>query len=108
MNIYEEGVDYSFVPYDNEYASIKILDGEYENTIYMYGNVNFDETDGQAYLSFNYEILDSDLDKTILEDDEDFKQYIGDILSSILIKKLEQEKKIHEFGTVDIEESNSK
>jgi hypothetical protein len=25
-----------------------------------------------------------------------------------LIKKLEQEKKIHEFGTVDIEESNSK
>lgn len=108
MNIYEEGVHYSFVPYDSQYASIKLLDGEYEGTTYMYGNVNFEEKDDELYMSFNYEILDSDLDKTILENDEDFKQYIGDILSSIMIKKLEQEKKIHEFGTVDIEESNSK
>lgn len=108
MNIYEEGLHYSFVPYDNQYASVKLLDGVYENTIYMYGNISFEEKDDQVYMSFNYEILESDLDKTCLEHDEDFKQYIGDVLSSIMIKKLEEEKKIHEFGTVDIEESNSK
>lgn len=105
---YKEGVDYAFVPFDKEYASIKLLDGEYENTIYMYGNVSFEEKDDEVYLSFNYEILESDLDKNILEQDEDFKIHIGDVLTSIMIKKLEEDKGIHELGKIDIEESDSK
>ena len=47
----------------------------------MYGNVSFDEKEdtGDVYLSFNFEILETDLDKSILEEDVEFKNYIGDI-----------------------------
>ena len=64
-----------FVVYDDEYACIQILDGEYEGTKYMYGNISFEEKDDDVYMSFNYEIIESDLEKTILEQDEDFKFY---------------------------------
>lgn len=99
-----ENEHYSFVTTnDDNKVSINILDGEYDGTEFYYGNVNFDENEesGECYLSFNFEIVKSDLDINLLSEDIDFKNYLGDILVSILSKQLEENKSIHELGTID-------
>lgn len=106
MNELLENVHYKLeVDKETSDVYIRIIDGEYEGTSYLYGNVAFDESqdNDQVYLNFNYEIIESDLDKKILEDDIDFKNHIGDILVAIINKNLEENKAIHELGTANIE-----
>jgi len=89
-----EGLDYCFIypKDDGETVHIKLLDGKYKDTIFKYGKVKFEEKDGQMYLLFAYDVLESPVDKPRkLEKDTDFKNYLGDLLVEIMGSNIEQE-----------------
>jgi len=104
-----ENVDYQYINSvtDSTSVHIKLLSGPYEGTIFKYGKVKFEEKDEQAYLLFDYDVLESKVSKPKkLEKNEDFKNCIGNLLIEIISGNLEQEI-IDENGTTDLEESNS-
>jgi hypothetical protein len=99
-----EGVDYCFIypKEDSEGVNIKLLDGPYRDTIFKFGKVKFEEKSEQMYLLFGYDVLESPVDKPRkLEKDNDFKNYIGDLLVELMSANIEQEI-IDETGTDDI------
>ena len=103
-----EGIDYCFIyPKDDKAAvNIKFLEGPYKDTIFKYGKVKFKEENEQVYLLFAYDVLESPVKKSAkLEKDDDFKNYIGDLLVEIMSSNIEQEV-IDETGTDDIKEPN--
>jgi hypothetical protein len=103
-----EGIDYCFIyPKDEkETVNIKLLEGKYKDTIFKYGKVKFEEKDGQMYLLFAYDVLESPVDKPRkLEKDTDFKNYLGDLLVEIMGSNIEQEL-IDETRTDDFKESD--
>ena len=77
---------------DEDYTSIKILEeGPYQGVIFSFGKIKVDEPeekDGKATLSFDFivETVPPILGKTAeeVEFDDEFKQYVGDILVGIL------------------------
>jgi hypothetical protein len=99
-----EGVDYCFIyPKDDGTAvHIKLLEGDYKDTIFKYGKVKFKEEDELMYLHFAYDVLVSKVSKPKkLEKDDKFKNYIGDLLVELMSNNVEQEI-IDETGTDDI------
>ena len=109
MNQYEEGVDYNYVIPDNEETTvgIKLLSGKYIDTVYQYGKVKFEEEPGGAiYLQFVYNVLETPLEKELLNADMNFKNHIGDILVNIMSQNLDKGI-IDEAGTDYSEESDT-
>jgi hypothetical protein len=103
-----EGIDYCYIYPKNDGTAvhIKFLDGPYKDTTFKYGKVKFKEENDQVYLLFAYDVIESTIDKPRkLEKDENFKNYIGDLLVEIMGSNIEQEI-IDESGTSDIKESN--
>lgn len=84
-----DGVDYIFVEKESsELYSVKILKGRWKSIIYTYGKVSIIENldEGTATLKFDYRIEDAG-EKNKKEDlieSVKFKQFIGDILTTIL------------------------
>ena len=102
-----ENIDYKFVfpANDDKSVHIKLLQGPYKDTIYKYGQVKFDEKDGDGYLLFDYNVIESTVMKPKkLEKDEHFKNIIGDLLVEMITTRLAEE--VDETGTTDIEESD--
>jgi hypothetical protein len=82
------------------------LEGPYKDTIFKYGKVKFKEENDQVYLLFAYDVLESPVKKPAkLEKDNDFKNYIGDLLVEIMSSNIEQEIS-DETGTDYFKESN--
>jgi hypothetical protein len=107
MSNFIEGTDYCFIyPKDDGTAvHIKLLEGEYKDTLFKYGKVKFEEKDDNMYLLFAYDVLESTVSTPKkLEKNEDFKNYLGNLLVDIMSGNLEQEI-IDEDGTIDSEES---
>jgi hypothetical protein len=103
-----EGIDYCFIyPKDDaQTVHIRLLVGEYKDTVFKFGKVKFEEKNEQMYLLFAYDVLESNVAKPKkLEKDADFKNYIGDLLVEIMSQNIEEEI-IDETGTNDSEESN--
>jgi hypothetical protein len=103
-----EGTDYCFIyPKDDTAAvHIKLLQGDYKDTVFKYGKVKFKEENELMYLHFAYDVIESTVKKPKkLEKDESFKNYIGDLLVELMSGNLEQEI-IDETGTDDIKEPN--
>ena len=89
-----EGLDYCYIypKEDKELVHIKILDGKYKDTVFKYGRVGFEEKNGQVHLQFNFNVLESNVLKpNKLEKDNEFKNYIGDLLVEIMSSNIEQE-----------------
>lgn len=109
MKQFKEGVDFNYVipETENTTVGIKILSGEFLNTVYQYGKVKLqEENDGAIYLQFIYNVLETPLNKEELEKNSDFKNYIGDILVNIMSANLDKGL-IDEAGTDYSEESDS-
>ncbi len=90
----EENLDFKYILPENEpgVVQIQILNGEYEGVVYKYGKIKVEEKDDNAYLVFNYDIIDSPKIKAKkLEKDESFKNYIGDFLVEIISANIDQE-----------------
>ncbi|NCA22563.1 MAG: hypothetical protein EBS86_15685 [Crocinitomicaceae bacterium] len=82
------------------------MEGPYKDTIFKYGKVKFKEENDQVYLLFAYDVLESPVNKPAkLEKDDDFKNYIGDLLVEIMSSNIEQEVS-DETGTDYFKESN--
>lgn len=82
---------YSFVQREgDDFTCIKLLEEKYEGVIYKYGNVKFgdkENADGTLPMIFDYDIVrnPNNLD---VADNEDFMEYIGDILIELMEKQL--------------------
>ena len=102
-----ENIDYSYIypASDESGVHIKLLTGDFKDTIFKYGHVSFDEKDDQGYLHFDYNVLQSTVMKPKkLEKNEDFKDCIGNLLVEIISNRLMES--IDESGTTNIEESD--
>ena len=75
----------------DEYSCIKLTEGKFAGVIYHYGKVSFaPETelkDGKLPMKFDYTV-DKNPNNLILLDNEEFIDYIGDILLELLEEKL--------------------
>ena len=74
----------------DDYSCIKLTEAPYSDIIYTYTNVKFaseENSNGQLPLKFTYDIKKNpnNVDTT----DEDFRQYIGDILIEVMEEQLE-------------------
>ena len=101
-----EGIDYCFIYPKNDGTAvhIKFLEGPYKDTIFKYGKVKFKEEGDQVYLLFAYDVLESPVEKpSKLEKNNEFKNYIGDLLVELMSNNIEQEI-VDETGTDDIKE----
>jgi hypothetical protein len=85
----KERVDYVLVEKpSSEFYSIKLLTGNWTGVIYTYGTVSIkeDKANDAAVLQFQFKIDEcpEEIDSDSLMTNKSFKNYIGDILSSIL------------------------
>ena len=72
-----------------DYSSIKLTEGKFKDVIYHYGNVSFapeENTEGKLPMKFDY-VIDKKPDDLKL-DNQEFIDYIGDILLELLEEKL--------------------
>jgi len=104
-----EAIDYEFVVSEKDKNSIhiKLLTGEYKDVLYKYGKVGFKEEENDVvYLQFDFDVISSPIKK--VEKDENFRNYIGDILTQIITGNLEidEEGYYDENRADDIEESD--
>ena len=89
-NMLEEGTDYRLLPYSEDVWSVLFLEGRYKDTIVLYGEVSITENPDDpdaGELHFDLELVENPTDIDV--EDENFKQYAGDTLVSILTKAFE-------------------
>jgi len=94
---YKEGVDYELVPPadadDNESGwHLRILTGDYVETVLTFGNVTLDGTDpdeDDPKMSFNFEIVTTP-NPDISTEDEDLQHYAGDLLLSLIERSIQE------------------
>lgn len=76
----------------SELYSLKVLQGPYSGVIYTYGKVNVKENEdlSSAKLKFKFMIEVAPAPYTIkeLEEDTDFKNFMGDVLTELLEEKI--------------------
>ena len=73
-----------------DYSSIKLTEGKFKDVIYHYGKVSFapeENADGKLPMKFDY-TLDKNPNDIDLLDNQEFIDYIGDILIELLDKKV--------------------
>ena len=82
---------YAFVQKEgDDFSCIKLLQPPYKGVIFKYGKVGFGEDenpDGTRSMKFDYTV-DKNPNNLILLDNEEFIDYIGDILLELLEEKL--------------------
>ena len=82
---------------DNKWTGIKLLPitGDYQDIIYKYGKVEFGEEEnenGDLPLTFHYDVLYSgNHTEKELQEDNNFKNLIGDVLMVILERQLKED-----------------
>ena len=90
----KEGVDYAFIEFkDSDITGIQVIKGEYEGVVYHYHKARIVEEGALARLQFGFTIVDPgthDIDE--LTNDQEFSTIMGDILTTILLAKAENEK----------------
>ena len=73
-----------------DYSSIKLTEGKFKDVIYHYGKVSFaaeENADGKLPMKFDYPIDKNPNDVDLL-DNQEFIDYIRDILIELLDKKV--------------------
>ena len=73
-----------------DYSSIKLTEGKFKDVIYHYGKVSFapeEKADGKQPMKFDYTIDKNPNDVDLL-DNQEFIDYIGDILLELLEQKV--------------------
>lgn len=89
----EENKDYELAPGDDDHWYIRILKGEFSETVFRFGVIKVSE-DGE-YLKYDANVIstpDEDLD----ENNEDFQQLTGDILLSVIQSSIDNNWEVRE------------
>jgi hypothetical protein len=90
--IYYENVHYEFVKVDEDIDGLRLLLDEYKNVLYHYQKVRVTEEDGKGVMNFGYTIVEpGNWDIDDLNTNEKFHKVMGDILTTLLIKRIEDE-----------------
>lgn len=88
-----EGKDYHFIDFDNsDITGVELLMPDFQGVVYHYGQAKVLEEGEMGRLQFGYTIVDPgkhDIDD--LNSDSKYHTIMGDILSKILIAKVEDE-----------------
>ncbi|MEX0596125.1 MAG: hypothetical protein WD512_06450 [Candidatus Paceibacterota bacterium] len=105
----EEFIDYIFLDIEqdkHETTPLKILTGKFKDVTICYGRVKIKEvSEDQAVLQFNYKFvapLDK-LEQQTLENDIEFKNYLGMLLNHIILESNEPNESREDY----IEESGN-
>ena len=75
-------------------ATIKITAGDFKDTVFNFGEINFAEeenSDGTYSIGFNYDIIDEE--HKALQGNSDFEALLGEILNDLLRTSLEEAEK---------------
>lgn len=102
-----EGIDfvYLYPKEDTNSVHIKLLNHPYDGVVFKFGKVKIEEKDDQAYLHFEFDVIESyQIKPKKLEKDEDFRNFIGEMLVEIISSGMQEQ--LDENGTAYIEESN--
>jgi|TARA_Y100000310_G_scaffold164362_1_gene164186 hypothetical protein len=87
---------YVFVQANNkDFTAIKLTKGKYKNVILKYGKVAFaknENKDGTLPMKFDYDLLQIPKNLKDLKIENDFIDYIGDILVEILEQQIKDGK----------------
>jgi hypothetical protein len=85
-------VKYELIEHKNSFHenhwAVKIEDGDYAGVVYQYDTVSFNEEEGDVVLQFNTITLDNPETKDLTTDE--FEVIMGDILTEIISKQLEE------------------
>ena len=73
--------EYTFVTNSKGDTAIRIDDGDYKNVVLAFGKVGFNELEEECRLYFDYYLLENG---DQVEDENKFKEVVGDILVDIL------------------------
>ena len=86
---HEENDTYVLVPNEvnEEFWSVRILKGMFNETVIRYGNIAFNEV-AEGVMSFNFTV-ESSPDSTITEENEVLQEVAGDILQKIIANALD-------------------
>lgn len=105
----QENVDYRvIVPVESgTLANIEILNDQFKDVIFRYGKISVnEEKDETATLSFEYDVINAAGIEN-LEENEDFKNFLGDLISSILLDQIEKSEQITSKQILDdVNENN--
>jgi len=94
-----ENIDYQLVPVEDmpDAWAVRILTGEFIETVIAYGAVSFNEV--KDHLSFNFVVVTSPNDQAVTEN-EDLQLLAGNILNSIIANGIED-------GSVEFKDKNA-
>ena len=77
-----ENQDYELTPSDNDGWNVRILSGEYVETVFQFGKITVNE-DAES-LTFDFELISSPIEDLNPYENSEFQTHTGKILSSIL------------------------
>ena len=80
---------YELIPGEHNFWKVRILEGEYIETVYSYGVVQFDEENHTIKFDFTLEYTPMD---GLSSEDPDFQQVVSKILHSILMDVFDEHK----------------
>lgn len=87
MSKLEENRDYELIPADNEFWQVRVLTGDYTETVIQYGSIRLDgknvDNEDDVQITFNFDIITTP-DPVLTTEDVDFQLFCGSLLSSIL------------------------
>jgi hypothetical protein len=87
--VLRENTDYRFIDFDDsDITGIEIIKGDFAGVVYHYGKARVVEEGEFARLQFGYTLVNpGNHDMDVLQNNEDFVNIMGDILTQILIKQ---------------------
>ena len=85
----KENEDYELVPNDNDGWDIRILTGDYVETVFTFGKIVVMEN--EEGLSFDFEVV-STPDPDLTAEDWGLQKYVGNVLYDIITRSVREEK----------------
>ncbi len=76
---------YEIVDIGEHLSGVKILEGPYEDMVWQYGKISFDEGDETLKVKFNYQIEENPNE---IEENQGLINFMGDVLMEILEEEM--------------------
>ena len=87
--VLKENEDYELIPNDNDGWDIRILSGDYVETVFTFGKIVVMES--EEGLSFDFEVV-STPDPDLTAEDWGLQKYVGNVLYDIITRSVREEK----------------
>lgn len=88
---HKEGETFEIIPADDEHEqawNVRVLEGMFNETVLQFGEVGFDGTGDDAYMTFDFRIITTP-DADLTTEDELLQECAGDILQEVIRQAIE-------------------